>query len=1546
MKMPLFRSAFAATIAAFAALVLAAAPAWAGSTPQCCLDECYGKQIAIHVKGWAYDPDVSSQSTAVQVYLYTDSNCTTLYDNPTLTANVPRHDVNQVKGIAGDHGFDADISVADAGDYWVKVVAVDATGDGNLQVGTTRSVTVAPRLPGSGTPADPYRISSAADWNIFASNISAGFDSNSCYRLGADIGSVTVPVGTAEHPFAGTFDGGSNTLTVALSGSDRAIAPFFRVSGATIRNLKVAGTVSGAIHCSGLVGEVVGGPNLIENCEVAAAITCSASHFGGFIGHSVTYAATLRGCVFSGSLSGGTYVATFHGWSDGGATTTLIDCLDASESDQPIGRGHDAACVSNTYYFATKNFNNEERLWSEGKRGKRAYAVTEGEGVTIDFGAPATTYGTTGITAYGVGMAYGGTFYAGEGDVVPLTLSATPPSGMILDAYVSSAGTLSVNGDAGTLTMPAANVAVNASWTSAGPTDLSTLTGGYTAADGEVLTGETAYTVMIPDGATVTLSNAVIEASDSPGIICLGDATIVLVGSNTVTGGYDAYDNCGRPGIQAGPANTTLEICGGGSLTAAGGKYAPAIGSCDGGECGDVVISSGTIVATGGDYAPAIGCSGESSCGDIMISGGTVTATGGYGAAGIGCCYESLCGDITITDGVTLLTSVNSGMGSNIGAGAYGSCGTVTVGGVEMGEIAVSPYVYRPSSVPFAVSFDSNGGNGSMAGQSFASGIPQNLSSNGFTRAGWLFYGWNTRADGHGTYYYDGQPATFGADTTLYAQWCGADVTLTPETGDITLVDGQVLVGTGGTNTHVVVVPGATVTLSNAVIEASDGPGITCLGDAVVVLEGINVARGSSEDDPGIQAGPDGTRLEIRGGGSLSAAGGEYAAGIGNGADGSCGDIVISGGTVTATGGFGAAGIGSGIEGACGDIVISGGTVTATGGDYAAGIGSGGGGECGAITIADGVFSVSATCGEWGLNPIGAGDGGTCGTVTVAPGLTDDTEGQTRWLDHSDSVTLTGESGEILLTDGQTLVGTGGENTHVLIADGATVMLRNCDLMEFAGEGANTPWAGITCLGDATIILEGNNVVRGFDLGYPGVFVPENKMLVIRGTGTLAAFAGSDLLDSAPGISGAVTIGGTAYPDGIADGIVLCCAIGTTEVWDKLASLYEPGNMPGIHACVWLTSDDVVVSNMMGNADLPFHGTFDGCGHTLTLNLGEDEGGGGGILRSAPPATSIPFTFVAPFSVVNDATIKNVKVGGEVRGVQFAAGLVGYVAGGTNRIENCVVEASFLDVWRCGGIVCAAGDVFDPESDPGRDGVSTTLAGCVFDGDIDPYCNIANTLVGVGCDVVVDCLDVSDSGWPMFTDEYDFVINNTYYTATNKVDIYVMEILGARATAKAERPSSIGGERTDYGFVKAYASGLEYGGMYYVVEGGVVAEGGTVVPDEWLAQYYPGQEDRYATIVNSTAANGRKVWACYVADLDPTDPDDDLVAGIDVSGGKVRVYILKGQSPNRYYSLFGYETLDAKPIILRNGLDFDYSGHSCRFFRIEVSLDPPVIGPK
>ena len=123
-------------LAAVAAVTCIVTAARAGSVPDQCLDACTGGEGAIHVQGWAYDPDASSQSINVHVYFYADSGCTIQYgDVRILTANVSRPDVNQAKGITGDHGFAADIPVSNAGDYWVKLFAIDATGDGNPQIG-------------------------------------------------------------------------------------------------------------------------------------------------------------------------------------------------------------------------------------------------------------------------------------------------------------------------------------------------------------------------------------------------------------------------------------------------------------------------------------------------------------------------------------------------------------------------------------------------------------------------------------------------------------------------------------------------------------------------------------------------------------------------------------------------------------------------------------------------------------------------------------------------------------------------------------------------------------------------------------------------------------------------------------------------------------------------------------------------------------------------------------------------------------------------------------------------------------------------------------------------------------------------------------------------------------------------------------------------------------------------------------------------------------------------------------------------------------------
>jgi len=116
--------------------------------------------------------------------------------------------------------------------------------------------------------------------------------------------------------------------------------------------------------------------------------------------------------------------------------------------------------------------------------------------------------------------------------------------------------------------------------------------------------------------------------------------------------------------------------------------------------------------------------------------------------------------------------------------------------------------------------------------------------------------------------------------------------------------------------------------------------------------------------------------------------------------------------------------------------------------------------------------------------------------------------------------------------------------------------------------------------------------------------------------------------------------------------------------------------------------------------------------------------------------------------------------------------------------------------------------------------------------------------------------------------------------------------------------------------------------------------GGTIVsvPKTWLAASGVSLSSGYESAALADAENGRKVWECYVADLDPTDADDDLVARIDFVDGKPKVSILKGQSPNRTYRIMGLETLGSAEVPTDVTNISDLSETPYRFFYITVSL--------
>ena len=612
-----------------------------------------------------------------------------------------------------------DYTYTNAGWFEGRVSYADGGAGGNAGVATRSSsaniVEVELLLPGKGTEGDPYVISSTDIWDTFANYVNYGISFSGQYvELTEDI-SVTTKVGivsggTQVRAFSGTFLGNGHTITATITDNDnQGTALFCYINGATIKNLKVAGTItSSQRHLSGLVG-FANGMNTIEGCAVTATLNINTDYAGGIVGHGLNSDTTIRGCVFAGTMnsSSNPNVGAIWGWSDS-ATPSLRNCLEAGtyagiSKMHPMGLQGSSGSITITYcYYLTPQIGSPQNACTlSGARQAYAYTTT----TPANLGLLVQTYGM--VKVYQNGILYDGTFYGistaitlannadnsatisdANGNTVDVTLAGrmlyrdgswntlclpfsvsdftgTPLERATVKTLASTGftgGTLTMN-FTGDVTGIEAGKPYIVKWA---PVDLSTLNAHYTALDGDVLTGTLGADVKISiaAGATVKLQDVTINGTDNvsyswAGINCIGDATIILKGANTVRG-FDKY----YPGIHV-PSGSTLTIKGSGSLDASSNGNAAGIGG-------------GRMV----------------NCGNIVIEGGTINANGGMYAAGIGTGFNASCGYITITDGVTKVTATKGESAPNsIGAGNGGYCGTVTIGGTE-GAITTSPYPY------------------------------------------------------------------------------------------------------------------------------------------------------------------------------------------------------------------------------------------------------------------------------------------------------------------------------------------------------------------------------------------------------------------------------------------------------------------------------------------------------------------------------------------------------------------------------------------------------------------------------------------------------------------------------------------------------------------------------------------------------------------------------------------------------------------------------------------------------------------------------------
>ena len=124
--------------------------------------------------------------------------------------------------------------------------------------------------------------------------------------------------------------------------------------------------------------------------------------------------------------------------------------------------------------------------------------------------------------------------------------------------------------------------------------------------------------------------------------------------------------------------------------------------------------------------------------------------------------------------------------------------------------------------------------------------------------------------------------------------------------------------------------------------------------------------------------------------------------------------------------------------------------------------------------------------------------------------------------------------------NGETLTGKLASSHKISIAAGATVILKNVDI-NYGKTLTASSYAGITCLGNATLIISGTDYVKGFNVGYPGIFVPSGHTLTITGSGTLdvlsdeygaAIGSGRYNIDAYNSCGNIVIQGGTIYARG------------------------------------------------------------------------------------------------------------------------------------------------------------------------------------------------------------------------------------------------------------------------------------------------------------------------------------------------------------------------------------------------------------------------------
>ncbi|MCR5183059.1 MAG: cell wall-binding repeat-containing protein [Clostridia bacterium] len=222
---------------------------------------------------------------------------------------------------------------------------------------------------------------------------------------------------------------------------------------------------------------------------------------------------------------------------------------------------------------------------------------------------------------------------------------------------------------------------------------------------------------------------------------------------------------------------------------------------------GTITINGGKVVVFGGPNGNAFdtGTDGDNSIDDsFMINGGTVFGAGtsqmaivpemdsqdwvawGYSSQGgqppgPGWNPGGSSQSTNMSDASSIKLKVGNSsysVGSNVNISANSKI-TVLNGNLELfGTTAANQAGYvlfsgnmTGTAATYTVTYDGNGGTGTMASLTVSEGDSITVSGCSFTNEGYEFDGWNLVADGSGISYAPGDSLTVTGNITLYAQW-------------------------------------------------------------------------------------------------------------------------------------------------------------------------------------------------------------------------------------------------------------------------------------------------------------------------------------------------------------------------------------------------------------------------------------------------------------------------------------------------------------------------------------------------------------------------------------------------------------------------------------------------------------------------------------------------------------------------------------------------------------------------------------------------------